>query len=191
MPRDGRMARERLQRAALELFADNGFDRTTTVQIAARAGVSERTFFRHFPDKREVLFASEGELRQVTADALAAVPSTAEPLAALRIAFHDVVPLIERGRPLAELRASIIAGAPALLEREHTKTADLIALVAQGLARRGVSERSALLCARVGMASFSTAIHRWNPGVSNLHDEVDAAFDELRIMAAALACETR
>jgi len=185
------MARERLQRAALELFAEHGFDRTTTVQIAARAGVSERTFFRHFPDKREVLFASEGELRQVTADALAAVPGVTEPLAALRIAFHDVVPLIERGRPLAELRAPIIAGAPALLEREHAKAADLIDLIAQGLARRGVSERSALLCARVGMAAFSTAIRRWTPGVSNLHDELDATFDELRHMAAALACVTR
>lgn len=183
------MARERLQRAALELFAEHGFDRTTTEQIAARAGVTERTFFRHFPDKREVLFASEGELRQLTVDSLAAVPAALEPLPALRAAFHGVVPLIELSRPLAELRAPIIAGAPALLEREHAKTADLIALITQGLERRGVSERSALLCARVGMAAFSTAIRRWRPGASDLHDEVDGTFDDLRMMAAPLTSD--
>ncbi|ROS75656.1 TetR family transcriptional regulator [Curtobacterium sp. PhB130] len=186
MPRDGRIVRERLQRAALELFRERGFDGATTEQIAARAGVTERTYFRHFPDKREVLFASEDELREVTAGALAAAPSDLPALPALLHAFHDVVPLIERNRPLAELRAPIIRSAPALLEREHAKAAALVDLVAAGLVARGISEREALLCARVGMDTFSTAIRRWTPGSTDLHHELDDTFAELQQVAATL-----
>ena len=160
VPRDRRVVRDRLQRAALELFSERGFDGTTTEQIAARAGVTERTYFRHFPDKREVLFAAEDELRTVTVDALRSVPGDLEPLPALRAAFHGVVPLIERNRPLAELRAPVLMAAPALLEREHAKTAALVELVAAGLHVRGVDPRVALLSARVGMAAFSTAMSR-------------------------------
>lgn len=178
--------RERLQRAALELFAERGFDGATTEQIAARAGVTERTYFRHFPDKREVLFASEDELRSTTAAALAAAPGDLPALPALRHAFHDVVPLIERNRPLAELRAPIIRSAPALVEREHAKAAALVDLVAAGLVGRGTDEHEALLCARIGMDAFSTAIRRWTPGSTALHDELDVTFTELRRLAATL-----
>jgi AcrR family transcriptional regulator len=186
MPRDGRIVRERLQRAALELLAERGFDGVTTAQIAARAGVTERTYFRHFPDKREVLFASEDELREVTAEALAAAPSDLLALPALRYAFHDVVPLIERNRPLAELRGPIIRSTPALLEREHAKAAALVDLVAAGLVARGIFEREALFCARVGMDTFSTAIRRWTPGSTDLHHEIDNTFAELKQLAATL-----
>ena len=186
MPRDGRIVRERLQRAALELFTERGFDGATAEQIAARAGVTERTYFRHFPDKREVLFASEDELRETTAAALAATPADLPALPALRHAFRHVVPLIERNRPLAELRAPIIRSAPALLEREHAKAAALVDLVAAGLVDRGISEREALLCARVGMDAFSTAIRRWTPGSTDLHNELDDTFTELQHLAATL-----
>lgn len=186
MPRDGRIVRERLQKAALALFTEHGFDGATTEQIAARAGVTERTYFRHFPDKREVLFASEDELRETTAAALAAIPDDLPALPALRHAFHDVVPLIERNRPLAELRASIINSAPALVEREHAKTAALVDLVASGLVDRGISEREAMLCARVGMDAFSAAIRRWTPGSTDLHHELDGAFTDLQRLAATL-----
>lgn len=185
MPRDGRVVRKRLERAALELFSEHGYEGTTTAQIAARAGVTERTYFRHFPDKREVLFASEDELREVTVQALAALPDGLEPLPALQRGFHDVVPLIERNRPLAELRAPIIMAAPALLEREHAKAAALVDLVAQALEDRGVDARTALLCARVGMDTFSTAIRRWSTEQTDLHAAVDEAFDDLRALSAA------
>jgi AcrR family transcriptional regulator len=187
MPRDGRVVRRRLERAALELFAERGFDGTTTEQIAARAGVTERTFFRHFPDKREVLFASEDELREVTTAALAAAPRGLEPLPTLRAALHGVVPLIERNRPLAMMRAPIIAASPALMEREHAKTAALTDLVARALQERGVDERAALLAARVGMAAFATAIRRWaNHPAVDVHRQVDQVFAELRAAAIAL-----
>ena len=187
MPRDGRIVRDRLHRAALELFAERGFDGTTSEQIAARAGVTERTFFRHFPDKREVLFAWEEELRKLTADAIAAVPSDVPPLRALQVAFHDVVPLLVRNRPLAEMQAPIIAAAPALIEREHSKAAALVTLVATALRDRGCDERTALLCARVGMDAFSTAIGGWSGrSAAELHDEVDATFVELAALTSAL-----
>lgn len=190
MPRDGRIVRERLQRAALDLFAAHGFDGATTEQIAAHVGVTERTYFRHFPDKREVLFASEDELRDVTAAALAATPDDMPPLPALRHAFHDVVPLIERNRPLAALRAPIIRSAPALMEREHAKAAALVDLLVAGLVDRNVSERQALLCARVGMDAFSTAIRRWATGSTDLHDELDETFGELQRLTTALQTVT-
>jgi AcrR family transcriptional regulator len=176
-----------LERAALELFAERGFDGTTTEQIAARAGVTERTFFRHFPDKREVLFASEDELREATTAALAAVPRGLDPLPTLRAAFHEVVPLIERNRPLAAIRAPIITASPALIEREHAKTAALTDLVAHALHERGVDERAALLAARVGMAAFATAIRAWaTRSTADLHREVDQTFAELRAAAVVL-----
>ena len=178
--------RERLQRAALELLSERGFHGATTEQIAARAGVTERTFYRHFPDKREILFAAEEELREVTAKAIAGVPGELEPMPALRVAFHEVVPLIERNRPLAELRAPIIASAPALLEREHAKAAALVALIAAALEDRGVSDQTALLCARIGLDVFSTAIRRWTPDSSDLHVEVDDTFEELRTLTMSI-----
>jgi AcrR family transcriptional regulator len=186
MPRNGRIVRERLQQVALKLFTEHGFERTTTEQIASAAGVTERTYFRHFPDKREVLFASEDELMEVTASALAAVPDELEPLPALRVAFHDVIPLIERNRPLAELRGPIIAAAPALMEREHAKAAALVALVARALQERGETPYSALLGARVGMDAFSTAIRRWQQETCDLREVVDETFEALRDLAAAL-----
>jgi AcrR family transcriptional regulator len=184
MPRDGRVVRQRLERAALELFTEHGYDQTTTAQIAARAGVTERTYFRHFADKREVLFASEEELREVTRQALANLPEDLEPLPALQRGFHGVVPLIERNRPLAERRARIIWAAPALREREQAKAAALVDLVAHALEDRGVSERTALLCARVGMDTFSTAIRRWSTEQADLDTLVDETFNELRALTA-------
>lgn len=184
MPRDGRVVRDRLERAALELFTEHGYDRTTTAQIAARAGVTERTYFRHFPDKREVLFASEQVLRTVTSQALTDVPADLEPLPALQRGCHGVVPLIVRNRALAELRAPIIIATPALLEREHAKAAALVDLVARALEERGVSKGTALLCARIGMDTFSTAIRRWSTEPVDLHTTVDETFDELRALTA-------
>jgi len=187
MPRDGRVVRRRLEEAALELFTEHGFGHTTTEQIATRAGVTERTFFRHFPDKREVLFASEDELRDVTAAALAAAPRGLKPLPTLRAAFHDMVPLLERNRPLAALRAPIIATSDALLEREHAKTAALTDLVAHALQEQGTPTLDALLAARVGMAAFATAIRLWSTTPDgDLHREVDSMFAHLRTMSSTL-----
>src|ERR1700685_2866643 len=96
--------RLRLQRAALELYAERGFDRTTAADIAALAGVTERTYFRHFPDKREVLFDGEAETRAAIVDAVSGVPAGRPPLPALLEAFLAAVPVFEQDRAVKEVR---------------------------------------------------------------------------------------
>src|SRR5690349_25179007 len=93
MPRSGAEARARLREAALDLYGEQGYEATTTVQIAARAGVTERTYFRHFADKREVLFDGETELRDTMCGAVAAAPDDLSPLALVLRAYVAAVPL--------------------------------------------------------------------------------------------------
>lgn len=190
VPRSGKVVRDRLQQAALELFIEHGFDQTTTDRIAARAGVTERTYFRHFADKREVLFDGEAQLRDELTQALAAVPVHVEPLPALRIAFHDVVPLIERNRPVSELRARVIAVTPALQEREVAKVAALVTFLADALKARGVDARIAQLCAQVGMNICAIATKRWMHDASaGLDAELECAFHQLYEVSGALSAK--
>ncbi|MEV4373699.1 TetR family transcriptional regulator, partial [Nonomuraea sp. NPDC049637] len=125
MPRSGAEARRRLQQAALELYRERGFDRTTTAEIAARAGLNERTFFRHFPDKREVLFDGEADLRASLVQAVAEAPDGLQPLDLLLYAFRKVEHLLEDNRPFAEPRLQVIAATPALRERDLAKAASI------------------------------------------------------------------
>ena len=96
--------RIRLQRAALELFREHGYDRTTAAEIAARVGVTERTFFRYFPDKREVLFDGEATLRVALAAVIADAPDGLGPLDTLFRAFRSVLPLLEANRAFSHYR---------------------------------------------------------------------------------------
>ncbi|WP_030904829.1 TetR/AcrR family transcriptional regulator [Streptomyces sp. NRRL F-5126] len=187
MPRSGEAARQRLLEAALELFTERGFDQTPVEAIAARAGVTERTFYRHFTDKREMFFGGEGELCDVLVRAVAAVPHAVKPLPALRAAFHESVPLFERNRPFTERGARLIAETPALEERSLAKRALLVSALTDALRARGVDARSAPLHAQVGMDTLAMATHRWmeDPSVP-LGEQLDQAFRELRLAAAAL-----
>ncbi|GAA3547050.1 TetR family transcriptional regulator [Amycolatopsis ultiminotia] len=179
--------RKRLQEAALELYLERGYDKTTGADIAARAGVTERTFFRHFTDKREVFFDGEAELRELLTGAVAEVPPDTRPLPALRTAFHQAVPLIERNLPVTERRAPVIAATPALQERALTKTASLVAALTEALQARGVAEPLAALCAQVGMDTYSIAIRRWGADrTDDLHTHLDRAFTDLRLAGNAL-----
>ncbi|MGC5014529.1 TetR family transcriptional regulator [Streptosporangium sp. DT93] len=153
--------RGRLEQAALELYLERGFERTSVAEIAERAGLTERTFFRHYADKREVLFAGADELRELLADAVARAPGSAPPMeiaaAALRAA---AVPMQER-REQARRRQAVIAATPELQERELIKLASLSAALAEALRRRGVDDASAGLAAEVGIAVFKVAFLRW------------------------------
>ncbi|WP_285632439.1 TetR/AcrR family transcriptional regulator [Actinoallomurus iriomotensis] len=187
MPRNRDAVRLRLQEAALDLYLERGYDKTTTGDIAAHAGVTERTFFRHFADKREVFFDGETELRDLLTDAVTAVPVGTRPLPTLRAAFHQVVPLIERNLPVTERRAPVIAATPALQERALAKSAALVATLTDALRARGVAEPLAALCAQVGMDTYSTAIRRWRADrTDDLHTHLDRAFTDLRLAANAL-----
>lgn len=153
--------RTRLQQAALELFREHGYERTTAAGIAARTGVTERTFFRHFADKREVLFDGEAVLRAALTDALAGIPAGPGPLDTLFQAFQSVVPLLEENRPFSRPRHEVIVATPALHEREMAKMAALADALAASLQARGVAELPAVLAARTGMAAFVQATVAW------------------------------
>jgi len=181
MPRSGAPARARLREAALELYGSHGYEATTTAEIAARAGVTERTYFRHFADKREVLFDGEDDLRTVMVDAIANASGKVTPLQLVVGAFRAAVPLLVGGRPVAERRAAIIATSPALQERAQAKSASLADAVIGALVARGISEPTARLAARAGAAVFEHATAAWDGTADgDLGGLIDQAAEELR-----------
>ncbi|MEV5502728.1 TetR family transcriptional regulator [Nonomuraea fuscirosea] len=186
MPRSGAEARRRLQQAALELYRERGFDRTTTAEIAARAGLNERTFFRHFPDKREVLFDGESDLRAALTEAVAEAPDGLQPLDLILHAFRKVEHILEGNRPFAEPRLRVIAETPALRERDLAKAASMAEAVAEALRRRGVADRLAGLAAQTGWAAFHHAAQAWiDDSTRSLDAYLLQAFDDLRALSLA------
>jgi AcrR family transcriptional regulator len=185
VPRSGEQARQRLQQAALELYLERGYDATTAAQIAERAGVTERTFFRHFADKREVLFDGEAKVRDDLARGVAEAAAGLDPLAVLAHAFTAVIPLLEGNRPFAEPRNQVIATTPQLRERALIKEAVIISALTEALVRRGVSERLATLSAQIGMAAFTQATLSWfgQPN-ADLAKHLTTALDDVRALAA-------
>lgn len=186
MPRSGEDARRRLREAALELYAERGFDQTTAAQIAARAGVNTRTYFRHFADKREVLFDGEAALRTEVLEAVAEAPADLEPLEALRLAFRRAGRLLEARQATSRQRLAVIAATPELRERELAKAATMTEAVAGALRERGVAPRTADLAAHVGWTAFHHAAGAWvedpSPGMAH---QVDQAFADLRQLCLA------
>ena len=177
--------RDRLQRAALDLFREHGYDGTTAAGIAARAGVTERTFFRYFPDKREVLFEGTIVLQDALTAAIADAPQELGPLDTLFRAFRSVAPLLENNRPYSKPRHDVISSTPALAERELAKLAALTEALAGALRARGAAELPAVLTARAGMAAFAYATTSWlekpEPG---LVERLDAISLELKALLA-------
>ncbi|MGA3362645.1 MAG: TetR family transcriptional regulator [Solirubrobacteraceae bacterium] len=179
-------ARGRLEQAALELYGERGFDQTTVAEIAKRAGLTERTFFRHFADKREVLFWGAASLQELMVDTLAAAPDRAAPIEAVAAALESAGTIFEQRRDGASRRQAIIAATPELQERELIKLASLAGALADALRRRGVKEPAATLTAEAGIAVFRVAFERWidernRRGFSQL---VRQSLDELRAVTA-------
>ena len=154
-------AEGRLQRAALELFADQGFENTTVAEIAERAGLTERTFFRYFADKREVLFAGAEELQKILVDVVHDAPPSSQPLSVVAQAFESINPFFEQRREGAQLRQAVIKANPELRERELIKMATLAAVLAGALRERGVSEPAATLASEAGVVVFRVGIDAW------------------------------
>jgi AcrR family transcriptional regulator len=182
-------ARERLVRAALDLFAEQGYDATTVNEIADRARLTKTTFFRHFPDKREVLFAGQDMHARLLADAITAVPSPATPLEAVRAALDALTAIFtdDRREFSAKLRP-VIAGHSELQERSALKRAKLAEAVTNALQKRGVSEPTASLAAELGIRAFHHAFDQWaDPADQQALTELTRhTFDELRAAMAAL-----
>ncbi len=180
-------ARGRMLDAAIELFTEKGYDKTTAGDIAARAGVTERTFFRHFADKREVLFAGPASLDEMVAKAIAGADEGTTPLQMVIVGVRQVaVELVAvRSREQAAQRARIVEATPALRERELLKMASMTTAAQTALAERGVGEPAAGLAAYSAAAVFQTAFSRWVSGVTDLTlpecvDEAAAALRDLR-----------
>ncbi len=173
----------RLQRAALELFRDRGYERTTAAEIAARAGVTERTFFRYFADKREVLFDGAEKLRAALTAAVLDAPAELAPLDTLFRAFRSVAKLLEANRPFSEPRHAVISATPALQERELAKIAALTEALGAALIARGVADLQATLAARTGMAAFVQATVAWlDDPVLTLGESLDLAHRGLKAL---------
>ncbi|MBV8372362.1 MAG: TetR family transcriptional regulator [Candidatus Eremiobacteraeota bacterium] len=154
-------ARTRLEKAALALYRERGFAQTTVAEIAERAGLTERTFFRYFADKREVLFAGGDALQQQLLSALNNAASSLSAIDAVGAAIEASAGLLERRRDFARKRHAVIAENPELQERERVKLASLAAALAEGLRRRGVREPAASLAAEMGITVFRIAFERW------------------------------
>jgi AcrR family transcriptional regulator len=154
-------ARGRLMRAAVELYGERGFEQVTVAEIAARAGLTERTFFRHFADKREILFDGQDAFRDLFVDAIAAAPAQAAPLAAVAAGLVAAGDAFEGRREHALRRQAVIASHPGLQERELIKLASLASALAEALRRRRVPEPAASLTAEAGVAVFKVAFARW------------------------------
>jgi AcrR family transcriptional regulator len=157
-------ARGRLEQAAMELFAERGYEQTTVADIAERAGLTERTFFRHYADKREVLFGGSGLLQELMIKALAGTPESAAPITAVANAVVAAGDLLEQRRPFSRKRNAVIAANRELQERELIKMATLSAALADELRSRGVDEPSARLTAEAGLAVFRVAFAQWVSG---------------------------
>ncbi len=180
--------RGRLEQAALALYGERGFDNTTVAEIAERAGVTERTFFRHFADKREVLFPTEGarQLQELLVDAVAHAPASLAPIDAVAVGLEAAGAPLQERREGARQRATIIAANPELRERELIKLASWSAALADTLRRRGLGEPAASLMAEVAIAVFRSAFDRW---IEETNDRdfprlVRESLDELKAFTA-------
>jgi AcrR family transcriptional regulator len=179
-------ARGRLEQAALTLYGEHGFDNTTVAEIAERAGLTKRTFFRYFADKREVLFWGAQALEQLFVQEVVAAPSSAAPLDAVAAALDAIAPMFEERREFATRRQQIIAANPELQERELIKLASLGRAVAEALRRRGVADPAAILTAETGVTVFRVAFERWvdEGNQHTLQELMRESLEELRAVAA-------
>ena len=179
-------ARGRLEQAALELYTERGFDQTTVAEIAERAGLTERTFFRHFRDKREVLFGGQEALFELVTTHIAAAGDSASPIDAVGDALRAVGEMFEGRRDHARRRQAVVDANPGLRERELIKLASLAAAIADALKRRGDAEPVAKLTAETAVAVFKVAFDRW---ISARKDEdltrvIGDSLDELKELTA-------
>ena len=180
---------ERLQSAALELFASRGFEQTTTADIAAAAGLTERTFFRYFADKREALFIGQEEFQRVFVDGVAAAPADASPLDVVAHALRAAAAFFpDERRSHSRLRQTIIVANPGLQERELLKLAWLSQGIAAALRARGIGEPQATLAAESGVTVFGIAFRLWiaEGEARSLADLEDAVLVDLSVLARSV-----
>jgi AcrR family transcriptional regulator len=179
-------ARGRLEQAALALYGERGFEQVTVAEIAGRAGLTERTFFRHYADKREVLFGGSSTLQEFLVRAVTEAPDASAPIDVVVAALEAVGALLEERRDRARQRQAIINANRELQERELIKLATLATALAGALRERGISEPAASLTGQAGIAIFRVAFERWvdDTGQRDLPEHIRESFDELKALTA-------
>jgi AcrR family transcriptional regulator len=184
-------ARERLVVAAVDLFTEQGYDATTVAQIAERAGVTKSTFFRHFPDKRELLTAGQETLSRLLTEGIAEAPDEASPLQAVAAGLERAASAMgPMNRELAPRLKAAVAASAELQERDALKTVSLAAAMTTALLARGVPDPTAALASELGVLAFKRAFAEWSEGDRDARDDLAgyavAALDELRAASASL-----
>jgi AcrR family transcriptional regulator len=179
-------SRERLQKAALSLYGERGFENTTVAEIAGQAGLTERTFFRHFADKREVLFAGGAQLEELVVKAIDDAPAALAAVDAVMAGLEAAAGTLGERGEFAGQRQRIIDANPELGERERAKLAALGAAIAAALRRRGVEEPAAELSAAVGGTVFHIGFQSWVDGgcTGDLAELMRDSLDQLRAVTA-------
>jgi AcrR family transcriptional regulator len=183
-------ARGRLAQAALTLYAEQGFEQTTAAEIARLAGLKERSFFRHFADKREVLFYGTDSVRDLLVRAIAEAPSSAAPMDAVTAALRVVADMVQENPEPARQRYAVVSASAELRERELIKLAELAAAMAGALRERGIPASAASLAAETGIAVYRVAFARWitDAGRQELQEILRESIEELRdVLAGQLA----
>lgn len=174
-------APERLRVAALELFAENGYEQTTVAQIALRAGVTERTFYRYFADKREVLFAGSEELRRRMVEAVTAAPPTDDTARLVAVALDALASIFTADRRAhSRWRQAVLDSEPALRERELLKLATLTQALSTALTLHGVEPMKAAVASESAIGVFHVGFAHWiadgeERGLAELQREALAA----------------
>lgn len=177
-------SRGRLAQAALTLYAEHGFEQTTAAEIARAAGLTERSFFRHFPDKREVLFYGIESVRDLIVAAVTDAPSSAGPMEAVGAALQAVGAMVQDTPEIARQRYSVVSANAELRERELVKFAGIAAAMAAALRERGVRESAATLAAETGIVVYRVAFARWisEPGQPDLPAILRQSMAELKTL---------
>lgn len=192
MPRWKPDARQRLAVAALDLFIEQGYDKTTTSQIAERAGLSRSTFFRHFGDKREIVAAGQEMLSSLLVEGIASAPVDASPLDAVAAGLDRASgAMTEFNRELAPRLQSATELNEELRSRSAMKSIGMAAAIAGALRRRGVPESAAQVSSELGVLAFGMGYRRWadpahDDAPGELTPHTRAAFTELRLAIASL-----
>ncbi|MFZ0976291.1 MAG: TetR family transcriptional regulator [Solirubrobacteraceae bacterium] len=184
-------ARERLVIAAVDLFTEQGYDATTVAQIAERAGVTRSTFFRYFPDKRDVLMAGQQTLSRLLAEGIAEAPRDATPLEAIAAGLQRVSAAMgPMNRELGPRMKAAVAASSELQEREALKSVGLAAAMTNALIARGVTDTTAQLAAELGLLAFKRGYAQWSDGDRDADNDLAhytlPALNELRAASASL-----
>lgn len=183
-------ARQRLVLAAVDLFTEQGYDATTVAQIAERAGVTKSTFFRHFPDKRELLVAGQESMCQLLSEGIAEAPDGASPMVAVAAALERASTMMgPDNRELGPRIKAAVAASTELQERDALKSVSLAAAMTTALLARGVPEMTAHLAGELGVLAFKQGYARWSESDQSgrgLAEYALAALDELRTASRSL-----